>query len=219
MKQGLLNYNIDFPREEDIITNREIYEQRFMKRYAVLESNIKLIQKVKKLAIEIHTEDNIILWNAFGFLNLLSYDLISVGYNLLFEKRCWQKVYFARQVALLMYEGSLDIPELLGKYFKAIFKEIPNAKDYISQLKIYNGELTAFRTENIEYLKNIRINVCGHRDHNIDNQLNIIQSINPYEIINLMMSFDSTLRKIMDQLQPLIIATIKPQDLQKIIRS
>lgn len=182
-----------------------------MKRYDVLESNIILIKLVKTIAEDESNQDMTILWNAFGYINLLSYDLISVDYSLITEKREWQKVYFGRQVALLLYEGSMDLPELLGKYFKAVFSKNTNANQWLEQLKKYLSELNAFKTTNQSYLQNIRMNTGGHRDQNINNQLDIITSINPYAIKDLMFEFDNILRRIMDHIQPIIVNSLTPK--------
>ncbi|MBP1631314.1 MAG: hypothetical protein H6Q15_2207 [Bacteroidetes bacterium] len=209
MEDQLTSYRIDKNRERDLVDNHYEYEKRFIERYAVLESNILVIKKIKKLAADKGTNDHVILWNVFGFINILSYDLVSVGYSLLFETKKWQKVYFARQVVLLMYEALNDIPDILGKDFKNIFKDISEANNYLMELKSLQKEFGKFKTIHFENLKQIRMNIIAHRDPDIDNQLHYIETIDPYEIINIMLDFENILRSISDHLQKLMVRTIK----------
>lgn len=208
MEDQLTSYIIDDDRERDLADNRSEYEKRFIERYSVLESNINLIKKIKKLAEDKGTNDHVILWNVFGFINILSYDLVSVGYSLLFEKKEWQKVYFARQVVLLIYEALNDIPDILGKDFKNIFEDISEAENYLIELKSLKKKFGRFKTIHFEKLKEIRMNIIAHRDHDIDNQLRYIENIDPYEIINIMFEFERILRSISDHLQKLMVQTI-----------
>ena len=207
--EELIKYQIDKGKELDFILNKKMYDERFKERYKVLESNIQLISLVKDIAIERDNFDMITLWNAFGYLNLLSYDLISAGYSLLSETKKWQKVYYARQVALLLYEGKEDIPDILGKSFKCVFDNLAEAKVWLETLKMYMKDINEFKQTNHEYLKNIRMNVAGHRDKNIHAQLDVILNINPYDIEKLMFEFDGILRNIISHLQSLLVHTLK----------
>ncbi len=212
MQEQLTSYKVDIYRERDLVDNKNEYEKRFIERYAVLDSNILLIKKIKKLATDKGTNDHIIMWNVFGFINILSYDLVSVGYSLLYETKKWQKVYFARQVVLLIYEALNDIPGMLGKDFKNIFKDISEASNYLMELKSLQKEFGKFSTIHFENLKQIRMNIIAHRDPDIDNQLHYIETIDPYEIINIMFDFEKILRQISDHLQKLVIKTINIQN-------
>lgn len=205
----LINYQIDEIKEIDFLQNKNEYDKRFEERYKVLESNIQLVSLVKEIAIEQDNLDMTILWNAFGYLNLLSYDLISVGYSLLAETKKWQKVYFARQVALLLYEAKEDIPDILGKSFKCVFDNIPEAKVWLDTLKVYMKDINGFKLANHEYLKNIRMNVAGHRDKDIHTQITVITNINPYYVEQLMFKFDTILRNLISHIQELLVRTLK----------
>lgn len=208
-----IHYEIDHKLEHDLLMNRKNYDKRFQERYDTLQSNIYLIEKLKSIAINLSRNDTATIINSYGYLNLLAYDLISVGYNLYFEKKRWQKIYFARQVSLLIYEALNDIPTITGKIFKVQFNSargIPAVEDFLSQLKQCNKRLQEYRNNNLDKLKNIRMNVAAHRDDDIDEQLSIIKNINPYDTIKQMTDFDKTLRHFIDLLQSLIVHLVKP---------
>ncbi|NQU80368.1 MAG: hypothetical protein HQ543_02465 [Bacteroidetes bacterium] len=208
-KYNFIDYEVDEEYENDLLVNKEEFNKRFEERYNVLESNIWTIKHIKKTAIKKEHKENIILWNVAGFLNIVAYDLISAGYNLIFEEKRWQKIYFARQVALIICEAMKDIPEVLSKNYKELFIGKDLAEEYINELNKYKKELTNFKKIYLKKLYEIRINVSAHHDQDIDNQLNIICEMNPYELIKTMTEFEIILRKISDHIQKLVIYTVK----------
>lgn len=72
MSPKLFNYEIDLKFESDLAQHLSEYENRFIERYKVLESNIILIKQIKTIAEDESNQDMTTLWNAFGFINLLS---------------------------------------------------------------------------------------------------------------------------------------------------
>jgi len=208
MEDDLIAYQINSKFEQEITIDKTSIVKDFNERYHVLESNIILTEKIKRLAKEKGSNENVIIWNIFGFLNILEYDLTSVGYNLVFENKRWQKIYYARQVTLVMYEAFNDLPEILGKNYKTIFDGIENAKPYIDTLKGYKKDFELLKNTNFEYLKEIRMNVSAHRDQDIDKQLEVIRTIDPYKVIRIMFDFEKILRKITDHIQYYLVHSI-----------
>ncbi len=208
----LIKYEIDIEREKDLIENREEYDCLFEHKYSVLDSNIKTAIQLKDIAIGINRDDATSIINTYGYFNLLSYDLASVGYNLYFEHKRWQKVYFARQVALLIYEAFEDIPAITGKIFKIHFEEAKGLKaadEFLEEMKSLGKRLNKLKSDNREYLLDIRINVAAHRDSDINKQLDIITNINPYSIIYIMTELEKILKGYSNILQDLIVKLVK----------
>lgn len=209
MDEELIKYKIDTLFEDELIKDRTSFENGFFERYKVLNSNILLTEKIKSLARQKESPENIIIWNIYGFLNMLQYDLTSVGYNLVFEKKPWQKIYYARQVILIMYEAFKDLPEILGKYYKEIFDGIDKAKPYLETLKGYKKEFELLNNMNKDFLQHTRMNVSAHRDQDIDKQLQVIRDIDPYRVIRIMFDFEKILRNIAEHIENYLIHSIK----------
>ncbi len=209
---NFIDYELDDEYERNLLNNKADFDKRFNERYKVLESNIWTVKHIKNAAIKKSNKENIILWNVFGFLNIIAFDLVSVGYNLIFEDKKWQKIYYARQVSLIIYEALKDIPEVLGKNYKQLFVGIDIAKDYLDELNKYKKDLERYKSEHLKILYEIRVNVSAHRDQDIDNQLAIISKIDPYKIIKIMTDFELILRKLSDHLQKLLVYTIKAEE-------
>lgn len=210
-----IKFTLDKEKEKVILTNKAEYDKRFEDRYYVLQSNIQASIKLKDLAINLERKDATTFVNSFGYLNILAYDLISVGYNLYFEKGRWQKIYFARQVALLIYEALEDIPVITGKLFKIHFQDVKGiaaADQFLGDLKALSKQLGQFKDAYREELLNIRVNVAAHRDIDIDRQLGIIGNIDPYRMIDLMLEFEKIIRSYIDKLQSLIVRLVKVEN-------
>ena len=206
-----IKYKLDKDREDDIVNNKDEYNKLFEERYTVLESNIDATLKLKDLAISLDREDITTFINSYGYLNIFAYDLTSVGYNLYFEKGRWQKIYFARQVALLIYEALEDIPVITGKVFKIHFQEVKGmtaVDKFIEEMRTLSKQLNKFKALHRDKLFNIRVNVAAHRDIDINKQLEIIGNINPYEIISLMLDFQKIVKSYIDKLQWLIVQLV-----------
>jgi len=209
MEEKLIKYEIDVSFEQELKQNRKSFENAFIERYSVLNSNILHTEKIKKIAKQKKSSENVILWNIYGFFNMLQYYLTSVGYSLVFEDKPWQKVYIARQVTLIMYEAFKDLPEILGKYYKQIFDGVEIAKPYLETLTVYKKEFESLKNENNVYLREIRMNVSAHRDQDIDTQLEVIRNIDPYRVIRIMFDFEKILRKITDHIKNYLVHSIQ----------
>lgn len=202
-------YQIDYEFENTLSIHRESFVNEFDERVKVLLSNIDACVKIKRAAKTQNQKVHIDIWNCLGFINIIALDLVSDGKALILENEKWQKIYFARQVVLLIYEALKDIPEILGKEYKKIFELINESREYMDTLNSYKKELEKIKKDNNEYLHTIRINVAAHRDQNIDSQIEVIREINPYRVIRLMFDFEKSLRKILDHLQKLAVRTVK----------
>jgi len=202
-------YKIDIEFELSLHDNKDFFVSEMNERVKVLLSNIDACEKIKKAAKTQSQKDYIEIWNCLGFINIIALDLVSVGKALILENEKWQKIYFARQVVLLIYEALNDIPEILGKEYKKIFILINESKDYMEQLNLYKKELEKIKKENYSYLHEIRTNVAAHRDQNIDSQIKVLREIDPYKIIKILFAFEKSLRKISDHLQMLAVRTVK----------
>ena len=156
---NFIDYEVDEEYESDLKLNRANYDMKFKERYDVLESNIWTVMHIKKAAQKKGSQDNVILWNVYGFINIIAFDLVSVGYNLVFEDKRWQKIYFARQVALIIVEALKDIPEVLGKNYKQLFIGIDLADGYLDELNKYKKELEGYKSIHLKPLS-IKINYC-----------------------------------------------------------
>lgn len=159
-----------------------IYEAR---RIPKLERTISSIRKQHQEAIKngmLHYER---IYNVSLYIMILEYDVVVLKNDALFSFRSWKKKFVARQLAVLLYESSQDLPKLLGKDYRKSLHAIDIEED---ELKIFNRitqKLNKFKNENREVLKKLRNYVGAHRDHNAALQLKIIEEIDLLDMMKL----------------------------------
>ncbi|WP_188768950.1 hypothetical protein [Emticicia aquatilis] len=136
----------------------------------------------------------IVLLNFTINLNILLLDNKLTSKYLVNSKTEWEKRYFARTLCILTYEATEDIPELTGSLFKKTLSELNNGNHYLNELKTLSASLHQFKAKHRVFLKNIRNNTFGHREHNSEIQIKAIIDLNWAEIIDINTSFDSILR-------------------------
>lgn len=104
---------------------------------------------------------------------------------ILFQMDKWNKKYLSRQLAVLMYESTDDILELLGNDYRKMINKLRISQELIQMLNEITKEFNEFK--NKEILQNIR-NYCGaQRDKDGYMQLAMINnnliSINQKRVI------------------------------------
>jgi len=137
--------------------------------------------------------DDKIIWNAAGYINLISLDLKHFVRDLAFADDEWGKRIYARMISVLIYESLNDLLEILGKEFRGIITKLSNSVELTSELKSLSKRLNEFKSKNIERLKEIRNVATAHRDQNILAQLNLIATIGWSELFEIGFSYNSIL--------------------------
>lgn len=148
--------------------------------------------------------DNKLIWNIAGFINIISYDLKIIVRDLIFAQTEWQKRHYARQACLIIYESVDSLFELLGKDFKELTKNRLNISELEEILKDIRKDLNLFKTTNSKKLHEIRNVAIAHRDNEVLRQVEIIQQINWHETIQMILKFDNILNKLGSFSQSLI---------------
>lgn len=149
-------------------------------------------------------DDNKLIWNISGFVNLISIDIKTIQVGMFFAETEWHKRFYARQICTIMYESSKDIFELLGKNFKDLVSKRIDITSFELELKDIRSRLNQFQSNNSTYLHTVRNNTAAHKDQDILNQLNIITNINWSGIIETTMEFESIINDLGAFLQKLI---------------
>ncbi len=124
----------------------------------------------------------------FAIFTLLgSYDLwISLcDYQKSIKK--YQQKYYARQISLLVFELLSDIPQRFSKFI-ILFDKIDNDSLQKSALEV-RKKFNKIRNDNEKEFKDIRNLTIAHREHNITEQINIINKIDSEVIIEFGLSY------------------------------
>lgn len=108
----------------------------------------------------------------FSFINLSMIDIITL-FNLYLKSNSHEEKHLiCRTAALHMYEFLEDGGKIFGTDLK-LFSEIHKSKDLDPEIKEIRKIFFKIKKENIELLKAIRNNVSGHKDRDIDTQIEV----------------------------------------------
>lgn len=179
------------------------FRKREKARVLQLQKTIEAIRRAHQQASDANLEHFTRLRNVSLFILVMEYDLSVLSqYYVKTNTIYWENKFFARQVAAFLYEASEDIPQLLGKEFKASLKTIPLWDEAEKELTKISKELNRFKITHREMLHEIRNFVLAHRDHNALKQMEIIDNLNPDKIYALLGDF-------YDIMNPLVLFMIR----------
>ena len=177
------------------IKRREL-KRKFRSKMQTLESTLQIIIEALDLADKRGHTHHRHLWNTAGYINVCSYDLVTILGPSVFNRNKWYSRHQARQAAVLMYEACRDLPELLGKDFRKSLTALGAPKEMFIALNKARKPLDAFAKKHSKKFRKIRINACAHRDKELSNLINIVKELDPMEMESFGMEFDKILNEL-----------------------
>lgn len=188
--------NLDIDLEKLIDKGRKAMLSDFDKNYQTQEQTLDLIANGIRHADFNGFQDNKLIWNIAGYINIISYDLKVITRDLTFSRNDWQKRLYARQASLIIYEAVTDLFNLLGKDFKDLTKNRLDITEFEPALKDVRKNLNEFKTTYSEKLYTIRNVATAHRDNEVLKQLEIIHKINWSETLGIISKFDGIINNL-----------------------
>lgn len=169
-----------------------------------LESDLAKNLQTQELTLQVFRESLVhcnhnqfskskIVWNAAGYINLISFDLKIIAKHLYSSESEWEKRYFGRQAALLIHEGIDDLFELFGKSLKNIIDALPNADVLSSNRKEITKRLNEYKSVYNKRLDELRNFCIAHRDLDVLAQIDVICGMSWTEAIQMIAGFDRIL--------------------------
>lgn len=136
------------------------------------------------------------IFNVSLFTLTIEYDISSLKFLIAFQMDQWNKQLLCRQLAVILYESTEDLLELLGKDLRLLINKLPASDELSKELKKRTKEINKFKTANMLFLQEIR-NYCGaHRDKEAYKQLMIINNINSDNLLGLLVDFMQPVSKL-----------------------
>lgn len=140
-------------------------------------------------------EDNLLIWNLCGHIQITSYQIKSIQKRLYSDENELQKRITVGEASLLIYESSKIIIDSTGKSFLDYLTRILGS-DKLCDFKSLRKELTIYRENNSNNLKNIRVKNVAHRDPDLLNQIDVIEDFNWSDCIQLLLDYEQILNKL-----------------------
>jgi hypothetical protein len=150
------------------------------------------------------------LYNVGLFVALLEQELSAFSEAIYFARSNWHRQFHARALAVLLYEGAEDLPELLGKEYRLWLKEVEADPSLVSALNSIHSKLTGFRKQHGQFLGEVRNHVGAHREHNALAQLELMSRFSAIDIYRLAAEFTEPLRELVDFYMQLLAHMHKP---------
>lgn len=135
------------------------------------------------------------------YLLLIDQDL----YELMTDATCAigaeRRKYVARHLAVLLWEASDDLSQLLSKEYRRSLSDFVLSQEWMDEFNGCVSRLGAFKRANHELLYKIRNMVAAHREKDAITQYEMMKQIDPLEIIRLGPDYQAAV----DPLVPLMI--------------
>jgi len=193
--------------EEGLVEKSNDLKLHFNQSYINLEDKINTVLEVVKHADGKEEKWNDIkyIWNLAGFILMTSLDLKICCESLLQDNGFGKKELQYKNLCVIIYETSEDIEQLIGHrdFFEAC-KNLNISEEAITNLKLSKKALSKFKTEHQKSLKEIRLVVGAHRDHDFLKQLKAYESFSLAPFIKFVLEYDRILIDIASKLQQIM---------------
>jgi hypothetical protein len=136
------------------------------------------------------------VYNVGLFIVLLEQDISAYNESIFFAKSEWKRQFFARGLAVLLYEGVEDVLQLFGKQYRDWLNILELNERWIRALNEASSKLSQFRKKHSHFLSKVRNYVGAHRDHNASTQLDILSDLKAIEVYCLGAEFSEPLREL-----------------------
>lgn len=179
-----------------IIRNRIRHVLQERKRLKTLEETIANVRFAHEKAITLSMPIHERIHNVSLYVLNIEHDISILRNDALFAVRPWKKNFIARQIAALIYEASQDIPELLGKDFRATLDSLSLSDE---DWKIFNQitkRFSDFKASHRIVLKEVRNFVSSHRDKSAINQFKVLDKIDLLEMLRVAGDFYIPVREL-----------------------
>jgi hypothetical protein len=202
-----LMYNItedDRKFAELVKADKETLEKNFENALEKVEHTLNLFAEPIILSQEFGLDKNKTFWNIARYISIVSLDLKILAKHQAFSVNEWEKRFFARQIALLIYESVDDLLVFLGKPFIKIAVDFRQDQGFTIRLNEVRKSLNIFKEKNSKRLQSIRNTSLAHRDKDTSLQLKTIYSISWVEFVNLCSEFDGIINQVGEFLETLM---------------
>jgi hypothetical protein len=96
-----------------------------------------------------------------------------------------RRVFVARNLAVLLYEASQDLPDLLGRDYRESLRTLTIPDTWLDELNKASKQLNRFKDEHREFLGRIRNLIGAHRDKDAITQLEAMETLEPIDVMRL----------------------------------
>lgn len=175
VKKVLEDYGRDRQREETISVIRQRYEE----------------------AVRAGASNFAQLHNVSLYMLLFDEDLSAYTQDFFLANTNRRHRFVARHLASLVYEGTQDVPSLIGGNYRKALSAVEFPGDWRKDLSLIASAFNTFKQDHANELHAIRNIVGAHKDDDAAKQLEILDKINPMSIYQLAAKFSEPLGELL----------------------
>lgn len=161
------------------------------------EETISLIRKRYEEAVRAGANNFSQLHNVSLYVLLFDEDLSAYTQDYFLANTNRRHRFVARHLASLIYEGTQDLPSLIGGNYRKALSAVEFPGDWQKDLNSIAATFNTFKQDHANELHAIRNIVGAHKDDDAAKQLEILDKINPLSIYQLAANFSAPLRELL----------------------
>ena len=116
-----------------------------------------------------------------------------------------ERLFVARQMAVLLYEAAEDLPQVFGKDYRESLQTLHLEGDFLQDINSITKQVNDFKKKHSAHLKEIRSAIGAHREHDAIAQLDLIETIRPLVIMQLGVEISVPIRALAEVLIKLTV--------------
>jgi len=181
-----------------LIPKRWKFLRNLKKKHPVSEGLIASLRARCEEAKRANSQAYLGIYNAGLFVALLNRDMTTYNESIFLARSKWHRQFHARNLAVLLYETAEDLPQLLGKNYRACLTDLELGQDWLDALGEITSQIVQFKSSHSVFLKDVRNYVGAHREHNSIAQLTMLDSLDPLVVYKLAGELFAPVRKFID---------------------
>jgi hypothetical protein len=161
------------------------------------------LEKFTKLGIENHR----IIFNVALYLLLLDQDLADFTDYIVNSTGDRKRAFIAKHEAVLLYEASEDVMQLLGREFRDSIKALGISEEQLGKLNVASSDINDFWQKNRAFLGKIRNMIASHREQNALHYLEKLEQLKPLEVMKYAVDLSEHIEKLVSVLTNVVLAS------------
>ncbi|MRR52127.1 MAG: hypothetical protein EG825_14665 [Rhodocyclaceae bacterium] len=137
------------------------------------------------------------IYNVGLFVVLVEQDISAYSEAIFFARSEWHRQFYARGLAVLLYEAAEDLPQLLGKQYRTWLQDLELGSEWTNLLNHAGSKLSAFNRSHGQFLKELRNYVSAHRDHDALSQIDTMAKFKAIDLYRLGAEFSVPLNDLL----------------------
>lgn len=169
------------------------------------------LRRTLESAARLRADSTTTVFNVGMYLLLLDQDIAYFTDDLVFAIGDRRRAFLAKHEAMLLYEAAEDLPQLLGREFRAAVKALGASAEQIARLNSVSSDLTQFWRRHRDFLGSTRNALVAHRDHDALRYAEALDALKPLDVMARAAELSQLLERLVVIITELASLTIGPE--------